>query len=260
MKMVFENEAALVRAFIKGIEAGRRYDNSAWQIYAETAGWDLLLVHKDHGTQVGVEAKMALNTKVLLQALEGTARWAKHGPDYRAVLVPGDKIQGGLAPIARRLGLTVMHVSDMGWTGHPLLNIHPQLPQETANGYDDDWAWFPWCPDERHPLPEYVPDVEGGHCSPLSLTKWKIAAIKVVICLERQGHITRKDIKALGIDPGRWCNTASWLIPTKREGREMRYERGPNMPDFRAQHPRNFEEILADWPIWSVDYEKKRAK
>src|SRR5580700_7533617 len=76
-----------------------------WQAYAETEGWDILLVRRADGTQIGIQAKLRLNAKVLLQAAEG--KWNQElGPDYRAILIPSyaDNDLGGLAP---RCGVTV---------------------------------------------------------------------------------------------------------------------------------------------------------
>lgn len=75
----FETEAALCQAFIRSVPA-------EWIVYPETAGWDILLVHRIGGWQIGVEAKQTLNAKVLCQAIDGV-RYNADGPDFRAVLV-----------------------------------------------------------------------------------------------------------------------------------------------------------------------------
>ncbi|TIU81425.1 MAG: hypothetical protein E5W01_20510, partial [Mesorhizobium sp.] len=63
-KAVFESEAALCAAFIARLPKD-------WTAYPETAGFDILLVRGADGAQIGVEAKMTLNAKVLMQAVEG---------------------------------------------------------------------------------------------------------------------------------------------------------------------------------------------
>ncbi len=82
MKAVeFKTEADLCDAFISwALKQG-------WTSYAETGGFDILLV-KD-GTQVAVEAKLKFNTTVLGQILPSRyGHDLEHGPDFRAVLVP----------------------------------------------------------------------------------------------------------------------------------------------------------------------------
>ena len=83
--MKFENEAHLVRAFCSTV-------GPAWTIYPETGDFDLLLSRKLDGFQIGIEAKMSLNMKVVAQAadLAITGRSAlRPGPDCRAVLETG---------------------------------------------------------------------------------------------------------------------------------------------------------------------------
>jgi hypothetical protein len=66
----FATEADLCAAFVTDIQKVK-----GWKIYPETAGFDLLLVREEDGAQLAIEAKLALNTKVLEQALEGL-RWS----------------------------------------------------------------------------------------------------------------------------------------------------------------------------------------
>ena len=99
----YATEAELVAAFCALIDPARWARNPSdaprWTQYHETAGWDLLLVNPD-GVQIGIEAKLSLNPKVLDQALPG--RWGEErGPDYRAVLVPADGLQHHMTAIAR---------------------------------------------------------------------------------------------------------------------------------------------------------------
>jgi hypothetical protein len=104
----FASEADMVARWLERLAANDR--DKKWTVYPETAGWDLLLVHRD-AYQLGIEAKLSLNAKVIAQALAGSNNyWCKDGPDYRAVLVPADKVQLHLGPIARALGLGILTV------------------------------------------------------------------------------------------------------------------------------------------------------
>jgi hypothetical protein len=97
--------------------------------------------------------------------------------------------------ICAHIGITVITcpVPKTGYIQHP----DPMLPG------DDSWSgdsWHNWCPVKRSHVPEYVPDVAAGVPSPMKLTTWKIAAIKLSILLDDR-PVTRADMKALGLNP-----------------------------------------------------------
>lgn len=232
----YATEVALCADFVKALP-------SSWTAYPESEGWDLLLVRED-GCQVGIEAKLKLNADVIVQAVE-SSRWAvtRPGPDYRAVLVPYSAVQT-LEPVAAYVGITVMRQ----WPalGHRMLpQFQPTLPEPGRAIHPD---WFECLPSGRHRLPDYVPDVAAGASAPLQLTKWKICALKIAVLLDVRGFVTRADFKALGIDHRRWIAPGSgWLVPG-----EGGFVRGPHTPDFKLQHPTVYEKVLADLPKWSA--------
>lgn len=244
-------EAAMVRDFTAWAM------NQGWTAYAETGGWDVLLV-RDDGFQVGVEAKLSLNAKVFCQVL-GHDRGAYHngvGPDCHAILVPAARAVNGLETIARRLGIVVItgaapegrhrRRARVSWDGTVFA---PELPEPNPWNTRDEESrdcWPERCPDERIKLPEYLPDVTGGHSAPVQLTTWKIQAIKAAIVLEQRGWITRKDLQALKIDPSRW--TQFWLVSVG----DKRWAATERLPNFKAQHPTNYEQIKADIAVWGA--------
>lgn len=245
----FANEADLVAAFCEYVERAynknpNRRRKTSWQIYHETAGFDLLLVEAATGVQIGVEAKMALNNKVMCQALPD--RHYERGPDYRAVLVPSSKVQIGTSMLAGLVGLKVLGVYNQMYGGRKPVWNAPSLPDEgSLYQYDE---WYPWMPTERCSLPEYVPDVVGGKPSPVALTAWKIQAIRLIILLDRQGFVTRADMRALKISPTRWTAASyGYLSPDKARGG---YVRNDITPDVKGQHPVNYAEIEADFDKW----------
>lgn len=254
---LFSTEAELVAAFCSCIDPERWARNPSrapkWVQYHETAGWDLLLVHPETGEQIGIEAKLGLNAKVLEQALPG--RWADlDGPDYRAVLVPNDGLQRHFAEIARHLGITVLTVIS-GPRGYynaqvgSAYDFRPGLPDEGLSTRDQ---WPNWCPARRCKLPDYVPDVTGGHSAPVKLSEWKIKAIKLLILLDRRGYVTRQDMKALSISPTRWTDRYyGFLTPSPDGG----YVRNDRTPDLKAQHQTNWAQIEADYETWSKGVE-----
>jgi hypothetical protein len=230
----FAKEADLCAAFISALPKD-------WIAYPEWSGFDILLVGPG-GIQVGVEAKLVLNARVIEQALESSSsyRQTTPGPDFRAVLVPSG-CSGGLEGICRRLGVTVIRCGPSGGVYQDQrIGFRPYLP----DGRQDDgwWDYWPWT---RIPLPEIVPDCAAGTPSPVRLTAWKMKAIKVAILISKRGFVTRHDFKVIGIDHRRWVE-AGWLAYGDNRGC---YVAG-NMPDFRAQHPRNYDEIEAKADIW----------
>lgn len=263
----FASETALVAAFVECIEKqnkaakanGRRRrggEPSTWTIYHESCGYDLVLVEDQTGVQVGIEAKLTLNLKVINQVLPD--RYATSGPDYRAVLVPTAGTQLGLVGICNQIGIVVITIyntrSSYDRSSKPDWHLAEQLPDERAD-YDYSMRnWHPWLPVERCKLPEYIPDVVGGKAAPVALTDWKIRAIKLLILLEKRGHVTRKDMAALRISPTRWCaGSYGYLMADKALGG---YVACSNTPDLRAQHPVNYAQIEGDYAKWSADLEK----
>lgn len=232
----FASEAEMCVAFVDAV-------GPDWTVYAETAGWDILLVRSADGFQIGVEAKLRLNATVLTQALE--QRHESFGPDCRAVLVPYGT-DGGLEVVAEHCGLTVLRIGRRHrWGGDKLFDFHPQLPRPTEGAL---WGgqWHETCPLRRCPLPEYVPDVAAGKPAPVQLTNWKIAALKIAAMLEMTGSVTRADFKALGVDIRRWITPGyDWLRP---EGGA--FVAGDRMPSFSEQHPDVYAKVKADAPVW----------
>lgn len=254
---LFASEAELVAKFAELVaddcSEERWRTNPAhrprWTLYHETAEWDLLLAHPS-GVQIGIEAKLSLNPKVLEQALPG--RWTdERGPDFRAVLVPVDGLQHHMASLARHLGIVVIAVgARQGWNGKQVFHFDPSLPDVGGSLWQlKDWP--NWLPAQRCKLPDYVPDVTGGHAAPVALTDWKIRAIKLLILLERRGAVTRRDMKALGISPSRWTDAYQGFLAAGEGG----YVRCGRTPDLKAQHPTNWAQIEADYETWGKGVE-----
>lgn len=247
MASTYASEAALCADFIAWVKRqsgqvvyGRRIP--VWTAYAETAGWDILLVAED-GTQIGIEAKLKFNMKVLAQALpERWAHWHDSGPDYRAVLVPD--LDHQQANICAHLGLMLFarsphsdfEITDGGRGGRSTTAFAPGLDLEHADG------WHYWSPTKRCELPEFIPDVTAGSPAPVQLTKWKIAALRICAALEVKGYVTREDFRRLQVDPRRWLGPSGWVRPSDTPGQ---YVRGDGL-DFDKQHPAIFAQLLEE--------------
>jgi len=235
----FPTEAALCAEFIDWV------DPKVWTVYPETEGWDILLVRREDGFQIGIEAKLRLNAEVITQAIDqyGAHQAAAPGPDCRAVLVPSSS---GFATICAYLGVVILQPSyrSMVRARKGRWEFVPHLP-ELRGHWSGDREWPEWCPTTRHQLPAYVPDVTAGAPAPVQLTEWKIKAIKLAIIVERRGFAMRADFKHLNLDHRRWID-GHWLVATPSG-----LIPGGRYPDLKAQHPRNYEEIAADFQAWA---------
>jgi hypothetical protein len=218
MKHQFKTEADLCAAFIEWVKP------QGWTVYAETGGWDILLAHPS-GEQVGIQAKLRFNVKVLAQAIP-KRHSSEDGPDYRAVLVP--EYDRAAEELCDCLGLIYFTASPRR-TG--------QFRDELQYMRDDAG----WNTEKRVQLPDYIPDVAAGASAPIQLTKWKISALRVCAVLELKGEITAADIRALGVDPRRWTNPLQhWLKPAHM--RRGIYLRGDDLK-FPEQHPTVYAQI-----------------
>lgn len=246
----FATEADLCARFIAAI-------NEDWTAYAETAGWDILLVRKIDGFQIGIQAKLKLNPFVLAQALdESTYSVDRPGPDSRAVLVPWSETQLGLEYLCAYIGITIIRVEsavvmgDKRRYGHRAA-FRPDLPNQ-----HQEWStreWFEQAPTIRCKLPAYVPDVAAGASAPVQLTDWKIRALKIEAIIELRGFVTRKDFATIQIDHRRWMAVENrWLKVV-----DGHFVDGDRPPRFKNQHPKVYEQIKAEAPKWMPTAEPK---
>ena len=247
--MTFRTEAEMCKAFLAGLP-------DDWTAYPEACGFDIVLVHET-GVQVGVEAKLRLNVKVICQAIKGINR--RCGPDFRAVLVPKPN---DASAICKYLGITVIRVKGGSEkTRFMASHFWPHLPNVMRyesnsvrwfSSYDE---WFDLAPEERLKLPEYVPEVEAGHPSPIVLSEWTIKAMKICVWIEKTGSITRKHFLALKINSGIWM-TGYWL--KKGDARGV-WVPGDGFPanNLRRKHPSVYSMVEADFEKWSADIEER---
>jgi hypothetical protein len=235
----FPTEAALCAAFIKAV-------GPDWVAYAETAGYDILLVRKADGFQIGIQAKLRFGVDVINQAIEDGWAYKAAGPhpDCVAVLVPYNE-EKGFGKICDYIGLTVIRMRSpepaVGIYRHGGPEFYPYLPKIGDRWSNEDWHETATV--QRHQLPEYVPDVAAGAPSPLQLTDWKIKAIKLAVTLEMRKHLTRRDFAHHRVDHRRWV-TQGWLKVV--DGRFVK----DAFPNFKRQHPKVYRQIKADAPKW----------
>lgn len=240
-KSIYTKETDLCNDFIKSVP-------EEWTVYPETNGFDIFLVRKSDGYQIGIEAKLRLNAKVIAQAAESVGTWYtdKKNPDYRAILVP-ERTGKDLIKVCALLGITVIKMHEPAEWGRHVYPFWPLLPKGSDSDYWEDEHWYELAPTERKEVPEYVPDVTAGDSSPVALTFWKISAIKLVVTLEKRGFLCRQDFKYFQVSVSRWmCPYSGWLV----KNGDGTWRAGDNLPDFKAQHPVNYEQIEADYELW----------
>lgn len=253
----FSSEEDLCDAFLKTVP-------DAWEVYPETAGYDIVLVHKESGFQIAIEAKLRLNPKVLRQVLPSTQFSADIGPDARAVLV--SEASEDMEFLARHTGVTVirMHKVDPksyrrfvdgndggGWQSFPKIPV-ASGGNRYVSVYERD-RWFDLSPLHRLALPEYVPQVKAGRPSPLVLSDWKISSMKMMYWLEKHGKITRKHFRNLRL------NATFWMDHKHLQQGAGRGEWVPGRMFERQKqkiinaHPEAWESIQKDFQDWSKD-------
>lgn len=226
---IFASEAALCAAHIDAVTR-----SGGWTAYPETAGWDILYV-ADDGTQVGVQAKMAFNLGVLLQAVERL--WDDDGPDFRAVLIPSYR---GMDDLCNAMGVTLIQSRKAG-----IKDERIEFAPKLASSRDSDGRWARWHfrnPVRRCKLPRYVPDVAAGVPSPSTLSDWKIAALEICAVMEIRGFVTREDFRRADVDHRRWAQV--WLTAVPGRLGVWRWKEG--FKGFAHEHPRVYPKVLED--------------
>lgn len=168
---------------------------AGYQAHPEVGNWDVLLVCRETGDQVGVQAKLRPSVDVLAQALTDE----RHpGPEVHAVLVP----------TASRAFLSVARTSRV----HVFQGVHlGSLDMPTVLARAQRW---------QHRVREWAPEVEirfpAGVPSPKRVTPWKMSAVKLCLLARSRGYVTRKDLTELKLDPTWWFNPKFGPVLTPR--------------------------------------------
>ena len=253
----FKTEAELCQAFLSCIPKG-------WVAYPESCNFDIVLAHTETGAQIGIEAKLVLNAKVLCQVIEYRDRVA-WGPDFRAVLVGRSVAEN--AVLAAALGIKVLEVEKRitSYGGRAMTPKGTPPGEWKVKGYDwlpdfdiyrpgNSWwsarGWEDEAPEKRLALPEYVPQVAAGVPAPQKLSPWTIQAIKLCQIVQRLGIVTRFHFEDLKLSPSRWCD-GHWLTKGALRGQ---WVAGPHFPAERFQraHPISWAQIEADIATWGA--------
>lgn len=204
-RKAFESEAELCSAFMEKARA------AGFKTYAETSGFDLLLVATAEccekflcfypGDQIGVQAKLLPNIAVLHQAMPGLG---KTGPQYYAVLLPYAPQE--FRDLAKRLGIAVFEALTRkrklsGFIDNPDFGlIVSGFAYKKSQHLEACW------------IPEVEVSIPAGTRSPKQLTPWKMAAVKLCVLGISKGYLTTRDFAAAKISMARWAQK-HWIRP-----------------------------------------------
>lgn len=209
----FASEAELCQHFVEGVRS------QGWLVYPETSGFDLLLVATTQavggsielGDQVGVEAKMRDNIKVLYQASPAERRYHDSSPHFFATLTP--RCSPEFRAIARTLGVVTFTCTHNTYRG--TTKKVPELRTQLQAYYRFVGADPCWTPGVHI-------EMDAGTSSPRSITPWKIGAVKLCLRALRFGTVTANDFRELGISSTVF-RQKGWIIPAGKAGRMLKY-------------------------------------
>ncbi len=194
--MKFKLESELCEYFI-GI--AKEY---GWTIFPEQNDWDFIMVR--NGIQVGVQAKLKANKKVLTQCLPRLL-YNGNGPQYRAVLVGEHK---GRSLKSRRENDNLFYtlakhlkiiVFDASRTELLTAGFGYNLAKLSGNryGYQLHLRHYHWKPSELEWLPDFVPTLPSGVPSPKTVSKYKMAMLELREIEKERGWLCLKDCKQI---------------------------------------------------------------
>lgn len=219
------SEADLCREFIAWAAP------QGWTAYAETGGFDIVLVNSA-GVQIGVQAKLRFNATLLRQIIPDRYGNVTEAPDYLAVLLPD--YDPDVRTITDFCGFTFFHRVGRYRLADDIGDFSPRIIPD---------RWQVWGGEKRVELPDYVPDVAAGASAPRQLSTWKVGALRISAVLELRGYVTREDFKKFGIDSRRWV-LSGWVV-AEHLRKPTRYLRGPKL-NFAQQHPTIYAQVLED--------------
>lgn len=226
-KNPYKTERDLAESFAEAVRS------QGWVVYPETGGYDLLLVAGSGvnctgivpGDQIGVEAKLQANLKVLEQARAHIRRPRSAGPNFVAVLVPRAVTE--FRNLADDLGLLVIEGTRRG-RSHPDFGPVPLpfVPTHHRLYYPDP------CSTPARPV-----DIPAGVPSPRSVTPWKVKAIRLCLLAEEKGYLTSADFRRDRVSMSRWKRNR-WLEPTGEHlGKFKKYRLKSEVPPWLPPPP-----------------------
>lgn len=189
----FKLESELCEAFMAQVQ-------DRWDIYPEYH-WDIFMVRKTDGVQVGLEAKLKLNFLVINQALKNGVIYPHYYSNIWGSRQPKPHYAGVLIPLSEYCSLGCYTCECLG-----LLIACEHGFRKPAHG-DELSGGKPIVSEKRFHVPEFKCDTIPGKPSPKALTTWRISALKLWALYEKNGFLLSSDLKTLGVSP-------TWFIKT----------------------------------------------
>ena len=202
---------------------------TGFRCYPETSNFDVLLVRED-GFQVGVQAKLTSTVNVIAQAV--IHPYAQRGPDVVAVLVPTPSNDFNTVCLAMNIlvidGRRVWRERDesehRAARSSFAFQFEDHIRSMTPRVFKGGRVWFP----------PFEPDTDGGVPAPKSMTPWKLGAARICNILRARGYVTRADFKTLDVSIGWWTRKHFGVLEMfEKVGKELRYrlKEGAKHPD-----------------------------
>lgn len=175
---------------------------SSWKVYAEQNNWDMIIVRGK--IQVGVQAKLIANNKVLIQTLPKLP-YTGIGPTYRIALIAGFT---GRTPRARFETRKIFYSMARHFR---VIVIDMSCRNKLMTGWDWNLGYkggkrnlnlkhYNWRPSELEWVPPFIPNFPAGVPSPKHVSKWNLSMLDLRelelergwICLEDCRNIIKK--------------------------------------------------------------------
>lgn len=231
-----ESEHDLINKFLEN------QNKDLWDCYPENQKWDFLMQSKDGKIQIGFQAKLRCNLKVISQCadlLKNESVSQVVGPHYIAVLVPSWETA---SKSFQDFQIVCEHLKIMVFTEKGCLsktsngktyvefcqtfNVHKdplQILDGSPHYYRHNFVGKVWTP-------PFVPTGAAGVKSPTSVTKFKIGVVKLCEMMRKGLTPTRKEIKDLNAGSiqywEKYLTPIQGLYPARYKPKDMN-----NLPD-----------------------------
>lgn len=223
-------------------------ESLGWIVHPETGGFDLLAVagedcrtqHAQAGDILGVECKLDAGTlagvESLLRQVLPTPKLPprrladlyrpEFGVHFRAAVSARFRCE----EVFRRYGVTLVEAARWRWCGS---RCFERVTVERLVRHDFISLWPRFAPERTPYIPEIVIDVPAGVPSPQTSSKWKVAAVRIMLRLANE-LLTSDDFRAVGLNPGTF-RQQGWIADSGiRKGRAYLWTIGA---DWRKDNP-----------------------
>lgn len=253
--VLFKTEAEMCKAFTA------RAERSGWDVYPETAGWDLLLVWRDAPVPSIYDENLPLDAtqgfgRSFCRVLHTWDPLEEESPfsEWDRALKPGMQlgIQAKMHPNVEVLAQAIERWYDRR---HPGPDFRGLLVPHTSEDFNilatrlglrvfvEDHRQervvvaprVKWRVGKRLHLPPIKPSWSGGEKHPRVLSEWRVRALRICILLQDRGWVTKADFIKHQIEHRTWV-ARRWIegYEERVDGkREYRYRLYPDVSPER---------------------------